>query len=88
MCGTIEYMAPEIILGKGHGKTVDWWSIGILLYEMLVGLPPFRSKNKNTLKKRITEAKLKRARRTRSSRRCCSGIPRSGWATGPLGLSR
>jgi len=59
MCGTIEYMAPEIILGKGHGKTVDWWSIGILLYEMLVGLPPFRSKNKNTLKKRITEAKLK-----------------------------
>ena len=59
MCGTIEYMAPEVILGKGHGKTVDWWSIGILLYEMLVGLPPFRSKNKNTLKKRITEAKLK-----------------------------
>ena len=59
MCGTIEYMAPEVILGKGHGKTVDWWSIGILLYEMLVGLPPFRSKNKNTLKKRITQDKLK-----------------------------
>ena len=59
MCGTIEYMAPEVILGKGHGKTVDWWSIGILLYEMLVGLPPFRSKNKNTLKKRITHDKVK-----------------------------
>ncbi|QDZ22986.1 serine/threonine-protein kinase [Chloropicon primus] len=59
MCGTIEYMAPEVILGNGHGKTVDWWSIGILLYEMLVGLPPFRSKNKNTLKKKITRDKIK-----------------------------
>jgi p70 ribosomal S6 kinase len=59
MCGTIEYMAPEVIIGKGHGKTVDWWSCGILLYEMLVGLPPWRSQNKNTLKKKITVAKLK-----------------------------
>uniref|UniRef100_A0A672NYV3 non-specific serine/threonine protein kinase n=1 Tax=Sinocyclocheilus grahami TaxID=75366 RepID=A0A672NYV3_SINGR len=41
-CGTIEYMAPEIIRGKaGHGKVVDWWSLGILMFELLTGASPF-----------------------------------------------
>ncbi|TDH68928.1 hypothetical protein CCR75_007700 [Bremia lactucae] len=41
LCGTPEYIAPEVLLNKGHGKGVDWWTLGILLFEMLAGQPPF-----------------------------------------------
>lgn len=57
--GTMEYMAPEIVGGRGHGKAVDWWSVGILLYEMLCGVPPFRAKSRAALQKLITSGKFK-----------------------------
>lgn len=41
LCGTPEYIAPEVLLNKGHGKGVDWWTLGVLLFEMLSGSPPF-----------------------------------------------
>ncbi len=44
LCGTPEYLAPEVILGTGHDQAVDWWALGVLLYEMIVGASPFLEK--------------------------------------------
>ncbi|KAL8161781.1 hypothetical protein V2J09_013270 [Rumex salicifolius] len=43
--GTPDYLAPEILLGMGHGKTADWWSVGVILFELLVGIPPFNAEH-------------------------------------------
>jgi len=52
-CGTPEYIAPELLESHGYTKTVDWWTLGVLLYEMMTGLPPFYDENVNVMYQRI-----------------------------------
>uniref|UniRef100_A0A126X3B5 non-specific serine/threonine protein kinase n=1 Tax=Aulacomnium heterostichum TaxID=171832 RepID=A0A126X3B5_9BRYO len=56
--GTEEYIAPEIISGQGHSAAVDWWALGILLYEMLFGRTPFRGKNRQKTFANVLEKEL------------------------------
>jgi protein kinase A len=58
MCGTPEYIAPEIILSKGHNYAADWWSLGILIFEMLAGYPPFSDEPTRTIFEKILSEKV------------------------------
>lgn len=58
-CGSTAYLAPEMIKRSGHGKAVDWYLLGILVYEMLTGIPPFYSNDKKKMMKNIIKQPLK-----------------------------
>ena len=57
-CGTIEYMAPEILACAAYGPSADWWAVGILLFEMLVGRTPFVGNNRAKTRDNIARGKL------------------------------
>uniref|UniRef100_A0A673MP76 non-specific serine/threonine protein kinase n=1 Tax=Sinocyclocheilus rhinocerous TaxID=307959 RepID=A0A673MP76_9TELE len=57
-CGTIEYMAPEILMRSGHNRAVDWWSLGALMYDMLTGAAPFTAENRKKTIDKILKGKL------------------------------
>jgi len=57
-CGTPEYLSPEIILGQAYTKNIDWWTLGILLYEMMSGLPPFYDENTDKMYEKIVKNPL------------------------------
>jgi serum/glucocorticoid-regulated kinase 2 len=58
-CGTPEYLAPEMLENCGHGKGVDWWALGIVLFEMLTGFPPFYHRNTQIMYKDILTAPVR-----------------------------
>lgn len=54
LCGTLDYLPPEMIEGKTHDEKVDLWSLGVLCYEFLVGKPPFEAKSHEETYRRIS----------------------------------
>jgi serine/threonine protein kinase len=59
LCGTPEYLAPEILTNKGHGKGVDWWTLGVIIYEMIAGIDPFNDEDPMSIYKNILKGEVK-----------------------------
>ncbi len=59
MCGTPEYLAPEVLSGKRHNQAIDWWAYGCLVYELMTGVTPFHSKTMEELIKKVERGKVR-----------------------------
>lgn len=55
LCGTPEYVAPEVLISKGHNWASDWWSFGVLLFELVCGTTPFRAENPMKMYEKIVQ---------------------------------
>ncbi|CAF0783919.1 unnamed protein product [Didymodactylos carnosus] len=58
LCGTVDYLAPEVVQNRGHHKASDWWALGILIYEMLAGYPPFYNQDQFVTYQKILSGKI------------------------------
>lgn len=67
LCGTLDYLPPEMIEGRMHDEKVDLWSLGVLCYEFLVGMPPFEAHTHQETYRRISRVG------------CCCSVPAEGW---------
>uniref|UniRef100_A0A8C6KMQ6 non-specific serine/threonine protein kinase n=1 Tax=Nothobranchius furzeri TaxID=105023 RepID=A0A8C6KMQ6_NOTFU len=81
-CGTVEYMAPEVVNRRGHTQSADWWSLGVLMFEMLTGTLPFQGKDRNETMNMILNS-VASAEASRLLKRLASGLV--GVRPGPSG---
>lgn len=79
MCGTLDYLPPEMIEGRTHNEKVDLWCIGVLCYELLVGNPPFESASHNETYRRIVKVGGRPRCRCRPQRPGALGGPGAPW---------
>ncbi|KAF7689272.1 hypothetical protein HF521_012625 [Silurus meridionalis] len=82
LCGTPEYLAPEIILSKGYNKAVDWWALGVLVYEMAAGYPPFFADQPIHIYEKIVSGKVDLTKRYGNLKNGVNDIKGHKWGPG------